>query len=537
MADERQRRAEEKLAKKMMAARLRLQSTHFVEDLDNGSCIVCLRDGRICVSDTGNHRLLILSAESGEILAAIPAPVSAEKGTPQTEETPQAGDSFVPIAQERRSPGDRSASPTSAPRREGGRERRWSTGSSSADSAQLRGPRGLAADDSAVYVADCYNSRIKKFSLITGELIGVAGGYGDGDGKLRYPYGLALSPTGILYVADCGNARISAFSTEDMSFTFSFEMQRDEPSQEASVAEAPSSNPPPLSPSSNTARIATGGANDGSNSARSATGFSTPRAGTPRAGTPRAGTPRGGGTPRAVMTPRSSNPLLVKWGPRYLATSSPMLRSLKSAGIESPFDVTDSAQLSIPEVPAHHPRAKFRPSGLAVLKDEIFVCDAYSRRLQVFTLRGEFRRYLQPVHLEGTELGKLLLINPQGVGAAHGRIFVSDRRGDALYMLDLESGKSVQHVPFLVNRPRGLSGVSVDGNGRVYVIDEMKNELHMLSMLQEDGPNKTGSGGLGMPATPSSKSTPRSASNPASARSSGSGTPKGTDPISAAMNG
>ena len=104
-------------------------------------------------------------------------------------------------------------------------------------------------------------------------------------------------------------------------------------------------------------------------------------------------------------------------------------------------------------------------------------------------------------------------------------------------MLDLESGKSVQHVPFLVNRPRGLSGVSVDGNGRVYVIDEMKNELHMLSMLQEDGPNKTGSGGLGMPATPSSKSTPRSASNPASARSSGSGTPKGTDPISAAMNG
>ena len=48
-------------------------------------------------------------------------------------------------------------------------------------------------------------------------------------------------------------------------------------------------------------------------------------------------------------------------------------------------------------------RAGLRPSGMTILDGELFVCDPHSHRLQVFSLNGEFRRHLQPLHLEGPE--------------------------------------------------------------------------------------------------------------------------------------
>lgn len=504
---------------KSQAGRLRLQASHVCEVLDNPSCITCLPDGNICVSDTGNHRLLILSSESGEIVSTFPPTEVVDESFSQRHgsATGLSSDQLT---------GDRDASPSSSPQpghvARRGSHRAHDFGSvlprtSNHDGTQLCGPRGLAADSKALYVADCYNSRVKKFALSTGELLATVGGYGDDDGNLRYPFGIALAPNGILYVADSGNARICAFNADDMSFSFSFMMQRG--GAGGSTQSTPAS-PDALQPLEADPTAVIGGTN---------------------------------GEAPTSHDKASDNPLLVKWGSRYLASSSPILRSLKEAGVESPHDLQHNPLLhSLHQVPATQPRASLRPSGIAILHNEMYVCDAYSRRLQVFTLSGEFVRFIQPVHAEGTEKGKLLFINPLGVAAANGRIYVSDRRGDALHMLAPEDGRPVQYVPFLVNRPRGLAGVCSDSGGRIFVIDEMKNELHMLSMLQDDAPKSTSSGGASMPSSArSNTTTPRSSRKPtgtprASAKGDGvagsrTGTEDGAavaaDLISAAMNG
>lgn len=83
--------------------------------------------------------------------------------------------------------------------------------------ARFSAPQGIAADESAVFVADTGNSTIRKISLPTGEVTTVAGAAGQAslvDGALRdarfnHPTGLALDPAhATLYVADTQNRTI-----------------------------------------------------------------------------------------------------------------------------------------------------------------------------------------------------------------------------------------------------------------------------------------------------------------------------------------
>lgn len=90
-----------------------------------------------------------------------------------------------------------------------------------ATAAQLNSPQGIAVDAAGnLYIADTQNSEIRKISggVIT-TLAGVrtAQGFG-GDGgpaasaSLDYPYGVAVSPDGVVYIADYHNARIRQVS-------------------------------------------------------------------------------------------------------------------------------------------------------------------------------------------------------------------------------------------------------------------------------------------------------------------------------------
>ena len=91
-----------------------------------------------------------------------------------------------------------------------------------ATSAKLYGPTGVAVDGSGnVYIADSENNRIRMVTASTGVISTVAGtgtaGYsGDGgaatSAKLNAPSGVAVDNSGNIYIADCYNNRIRMVS-------------------------------------------------------------------------------------------------------------------------------------------------------------------------------------------------------------------------------------------------------------------------------------------------------------------------------------
>ncbi len=87
-----------------------------------------------------------------------------------------------------------------------------------ATAARLYGPTGVAVDGSGnVYIADYYNSRIRRVAASTGVITTVAGsattGYGGDSGpataaQLYYPFSVNLDSSGNIYIADTNNHRV-----------------------------------------------------------------------------------------------------------------------------------------------------------------------------------------------------------------------------------------------------------------------------------------------------------------------------------------
>ena len=120
------------------------------------SGILPLPSGDLCVADTNNHRLQVIS-RSGEVRCIFGAGPGGGVG-------------------------------------------------------EFQQPTGLACDGDSLYVADSGNCRIHKLSLPSGQWCHTVGSFGDAPGQLHAPVGLALCG-GKLYCADSRNHRISVFAT------------------------------------------------------------------------------------------------------------------------------------------------------------------------------------------------------------------------------------------------------------------------------------------------------------------------------------
>ena len=86
---------------------------------------------------------------------------------------------------------------------------------------QLNRPSGIALDpEGNIYVVDTQNHRVQKFTK-DGEFLIKFGTFGEGDGELNMPWGIAVDELGDVYVADWRNDRIQKFSA-DGEFIFKF---------------------------------------------------------------------------------------------------------------------------------------------------------------------------------------------------------------------------------------------------------------------------------------------------------------------------
>lgn len=75
----------------------------------------------------------------------------------------------------------------------------------------LRTPTSVSCWDSKIFIADSGNNRVKIFGL-KGEKLFEFGCTGRGEGQFRFPEVLTVDPFGFILVGDAGNARIQVFN-------------------------------------------------------------------------------------------------------------------------------------------------------------------------------------------------------------------------------------------------------------------------------------------------------------------------------------
>jgi hypothetical protein len=129
--------------------------------LDRPFGVSALPEGTVCVADSNNHRLQIVSKEQG--------------ATPRV------------------------------------------IGSSGKQPGQFNFPNSVACDGTALYVADAFNNRVQKLRLADGAHLGTVGKAdctdGCGEGQFFYPASLCVA-AGALYVCDRGNNRVVVLGTD-----------------------------------------------------------------------------------------------------------------------------------------------------------------------------------------------------------------------------------------------------------------------------------------------------------------------------------
>ena len=72
---------------------------------------------------------------------------------------------------------------------------------------ELREPQGTALYDGKLWVADSGNHRIQALDKDTGEHVATMGGYGNENGQLIYPSGIAIAPKAGLVSCESLNLR------------------------------------------------------------------------------------------------------------------------------------------------------------------------------------------------------------------------------------------------------------------------------------------------------------------------------------------
>jgi sugar lactone lactonase YvrE len=142
-----------------------------------------------------------------------------------------------------------------------------------------------------------------------------------------------------------------------------------------------------------------------------------------------------------------------------------------------------------------------RPSGVAIVKDRLFVADSGRHCIAVFELNGsylsEFGRrgtgpgeFNYPTHLAADQQGNLLVTD-----SMNGRVEILDANGKYLG----EMGK-IGDSPGQFGRPKG---VAVDASGRVYAVDAVYDNLQIFDqsghLLLNFGETGSGPGQFWLP--------------------------------------
>ncbi len=81
------------------------------------------------------------------------------------------------------------------------------------ESGSFLDPRGIALDDTHLYLAEAGTGTLHKYTQV-GDELWIVGSEGSGAGQLSKPRDVALGHDGNLYVADSGNSRIEVFGTD-----------------------------------------------------------------------------------------------------------------------------------------------------------------------------------------------------------------------------------------------------------------------------------------------------------------------------------
>jgi tripartite motif-containing protein 71 len=154
-------------------------------------------EGRVYVSNSGNHRIEVFSLEGAPLQGwGKPGSKPGEFRFPAGVSVGPNGDVYVA------DPGNGRIQVFDS---HGAFRREW--GASGVSPATLISPFKVAIRDERVYVLEKGNPQIQIFT-VEGKLLGKFGEFGDGPGQFRNPTDLALDDRGQLYVADADLHRI-----------------------------------------------------------------------------------------------------------------------------------------------------------------------------------------------------------------------------------------------------------------------------------------------------------------------------------------
>ncbi len=251
-------------------------------------------------------------------------------------------------------------------------------------------------ENSNVYVVDGVNNRILVFSK-AGEFVSSFGGFGNSSGQFNSPLGIATGKNGTIYIADTGNKRVQIFSPHGKFL------------KAIDVKKSKTSRPPDITDIA--LDIATN---------------------------------------RLYICDNDNHQILV-----YDDNKGIYLNSIGSQGkarmmFRYPFliSVSQKGYLLVAEtintrVQVINPKGNFvsfigkwgldagqlyRPKGVAVMGETVFVSDSYLGRIQAFTLSGKFIG-----ELVDTKGAPLELETPTGIA--------TDTKNKILYVVELKPGR------------------------------------------------------------------------------------------------
>ena len=178
------------------------------------SCIAALPDGELCVADTQNHRLVILTPEGqpraflhggeGRDALRLPRGIAADATALFVTEIGGSRMRKLRLPEEFRVAG------AETPRGShlGGMSLDATHGTSA---GALTFPQGITYDAGELFVCDCEEHTIFVYDALTLQFKRSFGGPGDAEGELSFPYACVVVGREVI-VADVGNHRLSSFS-------------------------------------------------------------------------------------------------------------------------------------------------------------------------------------------------------------------------------------------------------------------------------------------------------------------------------------